>query len=406
MVTSAATDLVARANALAEHAHRGQQRRHGAPYISHPRAVARMLAAITDVSPAVTATALCHDVVEDTEVTVPMLRAELGDTVASGVQWLTKPSDMTPSQTDDYFARMRDAPTWVRMIKACDRLHNLSELHLQPDRARLRKSLDETTKHILPLLADVPSLLTLMQEAMHLASLCGGLTTSPARTMQPGLYAIVSATSDVDELQQRVQVLCEGGVSVVQLRQKHGSDRWRLALLRALVDVTAPFGVPVIMNDRADLARAAHASGLHVGDEDLLPTDARIALGEGELGHSTHLVATLIEASRNPSLTHVALGPIFASATKSGHADVVGIEALREACAQAALPVVAIGGFHDETRVLQAGRAGARWVAVVQALLPASHVGQALLTQARVLALAARAGTLPALPSLSAVGVL
>jgi thiamine-phosphate pyrophosphorylase len=338
------------------------------------------------------ATALCHDVLEDTAITEGIL-AKLHPRLAQGVRWLTKPSDVKDdTSTLAFYQRMQAAPPWVRAIKACDRLHNLSELHLAADASKLAKAVPETQRCILPLLTDLPSLHSLLLDAIEQARVAQH-DLSRAVAMRPGIYAIVAPINDdTVELKQRIETLCIAGVALVQLRMKAASDRQCLAALRVVVATAHRYGVPVIMNDRADLARAGGADGLHVGDDDLLPDDARMALGDGELGHSTHHTASLLAAPA--TLTHVALGPVFASRTKSGHADVVGIEILRTACAASTKPVVAIGGIDDETRITDCVRAGAHWVAMVSSLLPDPRNDAALRTTARRFALTAAAARL------------
>jgi thiamine-phosphate pyrophosphorylase len=389
--------LVMAADALAAHAHHRQRRRHGAPYIEHPRAVARLLSSLMPTSAVMVATALCHDVVEDTTITEGIL-AELHPRLAEGVAWLTKPVHVKDeASTTAYYQHLLAAPAWVRAIKACDRLHNLSELHLSPDAAKLATAEQETTRCILPLLFDLPTLHTLVAAAIDQALFVQGARTRTVSTF-PGIYAIVAPVDDDDdELAQRVRTLCIAGVTMVQLRMKQGGDRGKLAALRRVVATATPFGVPVIMNDRADLARIGGAFGVHVGDDDVLPVDAKMAIGDGIVGHSTHTAPQLLAAAAQPSLHHVALGPIFSSITKSGHADVVGIEPLQMACAATAMPVVAIGGIDSEQRVQQVMHAGAHWAAMVSSLLPDAKDAHALYTRARRFVLTAHAARLPAI---------
>jgi thiamine-phosphate diphosphorylase len=188
-----------------------------------------------------------------------------------------------------------------------------------------------------------------------------------------GLYAIVSPPPLVsDELLffSRVEALVAGGAARLQLRIKDDrDDRARLALIERVLRLCHDGGVPLVVNDRADLAFAAGADGVHVGDRDLPPPVARQILGPLALvGTSTHSLAQLVRADRDGGACHLALGPVWASPTKSGHADVTGIDVLRQACAATSLPVVAIGGITTEDRARQAVEAGAAFVAVVSAL--------------------------------------
>jgi len=125
----------------------------------------------------------------------------------------------------------------------------------------------------------------------------------------------------------------------------------------------------VIVNDRADLARLAGASGVHVGQDDLSPAEVRALLGETAIvGLSTHTPAQIDAALAEP-VSYVAVGPVFGSRTKQTGYDAVGLELVSRAARMAApLPVVAIGGITlDNARsVIDAGAAA---VAVIGDLL-------------------------------------
>ncbi len=202
--------------------------------------------------------------------------------------------------------------------------------------------------------------------------LATGLSTGPSSGPRRGLYAIVSPPPPGDDAAflARVDAIVRGGAARLQLRIKDNrDDRARLALIERVLRVCRDGGVPLVVNDRADLAFAAAADGVHVGDRDLPPPFARRLLGPKALvGTSTHSVAQLVQADRDGGACHLALGPVWASPTKSGHADVTGVDVLRQACAATTLPVVAIGGITTEDRVRQAVDAGAAFVAVVSAL--------------------------------------
>jgi thiamine-phosphate pyrophosphorylase len=139
----------------------------------------------------------------------------------------------------------------------------------------------------------------------------------------------------------------------------------------AIVDAARSCGATVIVNDRADVAALAGADGVHVGQDDLAPAAVRAIVGAAAVvGLSTHTVEQLDRAVVAP-VSYVAIGPVFATATKATGYDRVGLEMVRAAAARAAahgLPLVAIGGITLETAasVLQAGAAS---VAVIGDLL-------------------------------------
>jgi thiamine-phosphate pyrophosphorylase len=130
-------------------------------------------------------------------------------------------------------------------------------------------------------------------------------------------------------------------------------------------------GAIVIVNDRADVARLAGATGVHVGKDDLTPADVRRVAGERTVvGLSTHTAAQLDVAVGQP-IDYLAIGPVFGTRTKETEYDAVGlvmVRAAQTAAAPHALPVVAIGGVTLE-RAPEAIDAGAAAVAVITDLL-------------------------------------
>jgi thiamine-phosphate pyrophosphorylase len=164
----------------------------------------------------------------------------------------------------------------------------------------------------------------------------------------------------------------DGGATVLQLRAKGKSSAWLLRSAETIVARAAAYGdVSIIVNDRADTARICGAQGVHVGQEDLSPHAVRRIVGERSLvGLSTHTPAQLAHALQEP-VSYVAIGPIFATATKNTGHEAVGLDRVRAAAATTrpcGLPVVAIGGITlDRARSVQ--DAGADALAVISDLL-------------------------------------
>lgn len=379
-----------RALSIAREAHHGQSRRHGAPYIGHPLAVRVLVeevgrAAGLDVDEATAAVALLHDVVEDSEIGRDELAARFGDRVAADV-WLLTKSGKGEAATAAYYARMaREASDEVRLVKVCDRLHNLSELHLAPSVDKLTKYVDETLLHLVPLArsAQARALARGLEAALFdgIRAACRAqrrpipeAAVAPPRAVPTGLYPIVlpragELAAAADELVRRVTALIEGGAVLVQLRSKERSDREVLTLLEAVRVPCANAGVPLVVNDRADLCVAGRAQGVHVGQTDLPPPAVRALVGDDALvGASSHTEPQLFEVCAQGGADHVAVGPIYPSPTKQGHAPVVGLAALARRARLSPLPVVAIGGITTPERAAACGRAGAALVAVVSAL--------------------------------------
>lgn len=173
----------------------------------------------------------------------------------------------------------------------------------------------------------------------------------------------------------RLQALLDGGVDVVQLRLKDARDAEVLREAAWMREACAAAGVPFLLNDRPDLAAAADADGVHVGQDDAGVAEARAALGPERLvGLSTHAPEQLAEAS--PEADYVAVGPVWATPTKPGRA-AVGLAYVEHAAAAAGdRPWFAIGGI-DATNVRAIVEAGARRIAVVRALVEAADPAQA-----------------------------
>ena len=130
-----------------------------------------------------------------------------------------------------------------------------------------------------------------------------------------------------------------------------------------------------IVNDRADVARAVDADGVHVGQDDLPVESARALVGPGKLiGYSTHVLEQVREADRSTA-DYIAFGPIFPTASKENPDAVVGLEGLAEARKATRKPLVAIGGITLENAraVIEAG---ADSVAVIRGLLGAADITQ------------------------------
>lgn len=171
------------------------------------------------------------------------------------------------------------------------------------------------------------------------------------------LYLIVAARRDLAEL---IEAAVRGGVDVVQLREKALPDGALLRALEAAREVTRRLAVPLVVNDRPDLAALAEADYVHVGQDDL-PVAAARRFGL-RVGLSTHSPAEIDAAGAD----YIGVGPIYATPTKEGRAP-VGLELVRHAAARARQPWFAIGGI-DRTNVEQVVAAGATRIAVVRAI--------------------------------------
>ena len=171
-------------------------------------------------------------------------------------------------------------------------------------------------------------------------------------------------------LEEIVEGGVAGGVTMVQLREKDAPTGEFVALAKRLKAVLAPLGIPLIINDRVDVALAADADGVHIGQSDMPYEDARRLLGaEKIIGLSVENFEDL-ERANALDVDYVGISPVYGTPTKSDTAEPFGLEGLRRAVAMSAHPTVAIGGMNASTiaEVMQAGTDG---VAVVSAICSA-----------------------------------
>jgi thiamine-phosphate pyrophosphorylase len=160
--------------------------------------------------------------------------------------------------------------------------------------------------------------------------------------------------------------LVAGGATLLQYRNKNGSSREVLSEARELRRVLGK--VTLIMNDRADLCLAAGFDGVHLGQDDLSPTAARLVIGDPlVVGFSTHNPTQISEANAMP-LDYIAVGPVFATSSKANPDPVIGLEGVRAARALTQNPLVAIGGI-TRANCRSLIDAGADSVAVIGDLL-------------------------------------
>jgi thiamine-phosphate pyrophosphorylase len=207
--------------------------------------------------------------------------------------------------------------------------------------------------------------------------------TMTAVTAQLGLGAarlmvLVGGLPTLGNLTWIVEEALAGGADVIQLREKGISDREVLSRARDVRILTARARVPLILNDRPDLARLAGCDGVHLGQEDLAVRDARRIMGAAaHLGVSTHNRAQLDDAIL-AGASYVGVGPVFRSASKAfSEPELAGLAFVRVAAETTTLPWFAIGGINEDNldRVLAAG---ASRIAVSGAVIHASRPRRAV----------------------------
>ena len=196
--------------------------------------------------------------------------------------------------------------------------------------------------------------------------------TGPKTIFDPRLYLVIGeADCGRRPLGEVLRAAVEGGVTLVQLREKslpHADFLRRAREARALL---APSGVPLIINDNLDVALEAEADGLHLGQDDMSPAKARANLGpKAILGLSVGSLGELAASDLSPC-DYVGIGPVYATGTKSDAGDAIGPAGLKQVAdevrASAGLPCVAIGGIQHD-RLTELAGCGAAGVAVVSAI--------------------------------------
>jgi thiamine-phosphate pyrophosphorylase len=195
----------------------------------------------------------------------------------------------------------------------------------------------------------------------------------------PRVYPILdteSLDSRAIALETAAGAFLDGGAGILQIRHKRHWSRDFFDSARTVARLCRESGATLIINDRADFALLLEA-GLHVGQDDLPPRDARCLMGpDAVVGFSSHNAAQLCAAGGEP-VDYVALGPIFPTASKLNPDPVTGLEEIRRCRQLVEKPLVAIGGITLEN-ALEVLRAGADSVAVIAGLLPSPATAHSL----------------------------
>jgi thiamine-phosphate pyrophosphorylase len=195
----------------------------------------------------------------------------------------------------------------------------------------------------------------------------------------PRIYPILDAEMLARrglDLTLAASAMLEGGAGILQIRQKGHWTRDFFETARQVAGLCRESGADLVIDDRADFAMLLEG-GLHVGQDDLAPRDARKLMGpEPLLGFSSHNVPQLCAAAGEP-VDYVALGPVFATASKRNPDPVVGVEEVRRCRALLEKPLVAIGGI-TRANALEVLQAGADSLAVIADLVPEHATAKSL----------------------------
>jgi thiamine-phosphate pyrophosphorylase len=185
------------------------------------------------------------------------------------------------------------------------------------------------------------------------------------------LYAVTDRTWVEDTtLMDQVKEALEGGITFLQLREKHLSKEEFIKEAREMKELSKEYKVPFVINDNIEVALAVDADGVHIGQDDMSVEEARKLLGEDKIiGVSAHNVEEAIKAQKGGA-DYLGVGAVCATSTKKD-ANVVSKEEIKKICHTVEIPVVAIGGIKKENIKTLEGTDG---VAVVSAIFAAKDI--------------------------------
>lgn len=209
------------------------------------------------------------------------------------------------------------------------------------------------------------------------------------RLALPPLYVILDAALlPSDPIELTIKML-DAGARLFQYRNKTSSSRELLEASQSVWFAVRQYGGRFIVNDRADIARLAGASGVHLGQDDLDVAGARMIVGaERIIGFSTHNVEQF-QAATESDADYLAVGPVFATDSKPNPDPVVGVDFIRRVRQMTSKPIVAIGGITLE-RARQVMDAGADSVAVISDILKAKNPSERVRQYLEILPAAAQ----------------
>lgn len=168
-----------------------------------------------------------------------------------------------------------------------------------------------------------------------------------------------------------IQLAVEGGVNMVQLREKKASFDEMCLIGHALLALLAPQGIPLIINDRVDVAKAIHAAGVHLGQSDLNVAEARAFLGKQAIIGLSVGSENQASAAEDQEVDYIAAGPIFPTKTKLDCGAALGLAGLKRISSLSSHPVIAIGGI-NETNAENVLKSGASGIAFSSAIFKAA----------------------------------
>jgi thiamine-phosphate pyrophosphorylase len=194
------------------------------------------------------------------------------------------------------------------------------------------------------------------------------------RPFDLSLYLVTDSRLAAERgLGETVRAAVAGGVTLVQLRDPDANTRKLMEQARALLQILRPRGIPLIINDRVDVCLAVDADGVHLGQDDMPPEEARALLGPDRILGLSIGTSEELAASKDwlEQVDYVGTGPVNSTRTKPGAGEAIGVDGFRALRLELDLPVVAIGGLAaaDAAELIEAGADG---LAVVSAICASS----------------------------------
>ena len=186
------------------------------------------------------------------------------------------------------------------------------------------------------------------------------------------LYAITDSSYTRLTLSEQVEAAISGGATIIQLREKNISEEEYIGKAKEVLSVTRKYGVPLIINDKINVALKSGADGVHLGQTDGDPKAARQILGENAIIGVTAKSVSQAKAAEAMGADYLGSGAMFVSPTKP-NAKALSMSELREICTSVSIPVCAIGGINEENVTSLRG-SGIKGIAVVSAIFGSENV--------------------------------
>ncbi len=188
------------------------------------------------------------------------------------------------------------------------------------------------------------------------------------------LYPVISSEFTLNRpVKDIFHAVAEGGAKIVQLREKNASMQSLYELACACRPIANEYGILLIIDDHIDIALAANADGVHLGQEDMPLIAARRIAPELLIGNSTHNEAEALAAGESKSADYINVGPIYPTGTKKVNCGALGIEAISRIAPLAKLPFTVMGGIKAH-HIPELRAAGARRIAMVTEITQADDV--------------------------------